>query len=311
MCLGKPQMVSYTGAVFTAAETHGRALRSGNRLVAHSQSIGWRSLYAAILEEAPLQTTEPPVGHPSLIYHLCRPTTVSRRIAGTRREKALIGPRRFCLTPGGASSEWEHSGNPEILQVYLRQSIYDSAVREMYDCDAPKAEIVPRFAVLDPLLEQLAITIASALRGGTVEDGLYVDTLAQMIAVHLARHHSPRSGVVRPLGAQVVSGSKMRRLIEFVEENLDRDLSLEAMAHEVGISALYLPRAFKAVIGQSPHRYVLARRIERARELLRDTDVPIVDVALASGFSSQSHLCYWFARVVGISPVVYRKQNSE
>lgn len=302
-------MVTYTGSVFTAAETHGRALRAENRLLAHSQTIGWRSLYAAILEEAPLQTTELPAGHPSLIYHLCRPTAVSRRIEGTRREKALIGPRRFCLTPGGVTSEWEHSGHPEILQVYLRQSIYESTVGEMYGGDVSKAEIVPRFAILDPLLEQLAITIATALRNGTVEDGLYVDTLAHMIAAHLARRHSLRSRSDTGISARMVSGSKMRRLIEFVEENLDRDLSLEAMAQEVGISPLYLPRAFKAAIGQSPHQYVLARRIERARELLRDTDLPIVDVALSSGFSSQSHLSNWFVRMVGVSPAAYRKET--
>ena len=302
-------MATYTGPIFTVAETHGRALRGDNRLIAHSQSIGWRSLYAAILEEAPFQATEPAVGHPSLIYHLCRPTAVARRIEGTRREKALIGPRRICLTPGGATTQWEHCGHPEILQVYLRQSIYESAVSEMYGCDGSQAEIVPRFAILDPLLEQLAITITSALRDGTVEDGLYVDTLAHMIAVHLARRHSPRSREVDRPSASVVSGSKMRRLIEFVEENLDRDLSLEAMAQEIGISPLYLPRAFKAAIGQSPHQYVLARRIEHARGLLRDTDLPIVDVALSSGFSSQSHLSNWFVRMVGVSPAAYRKEG--
>jgi AraC family transcriptional regulator len=302
-------MVSYSGPIFTVAETHGRAFRGENRLIAHSQSSGWRSLYAAVFEEAPFQVTEPPAGHPSLIYHLCRPTAVARKIEGNRREKALIDPRRICLTPGGATTAWEHCGHPEILQVYLRQSIYESAVSELYGCDGSKAEIVPRFAILDPLLEQLAITITDALRDGTVEDGLYVDTLAHMIAVHLARRHSPRSREVHEPFARGVSGSKMRRLIEFVEENLDRDLSLETMAQEVGISALYLPRAFKAAIGQSPHQYVLARRIERARELLRGTDLPIVDVALSSGFSSQSHLSNWFVRMVGVSPAAYRKEG--
>jgi AraC family transcriptional regulator len=302
-------MVTYAGSVFTVAETHGRALRGENRLIAHSQAIGWRSLYAAILEEAPFQATEPPVGHPSLIYHLCRPTAVARKVEGIRREKALIGPRRFCFTPGGASTQWEHAGHPEILQIYLRQSIYESAVSEMYSCEASKAQIVPRFAILDPLLEQLAITITTALRDGTVEDGLYVDTLAHMIAVHLARQHSTRSRAVQGPAAKIVSGPKMRRLIEFVEENLDRDLSLEAMAEEVGISPLYLPRAFKGAVGKSPHQYVLVRRIERARELLRDTDLPIVEVALSSGFSSQSHLSNWFVRMVGVSPAAYRRQG--
>jgi AraC family transcriptional regulator len=100
----------------------------------------------------------------------------------------------------------------------------------------------------------------------------------------------------------------MRRLIEFIEENLDGDLSLDGMAREVEISPLYLARAFKAAVGQSPHQYVLARRIERAKELLRNTELPIVDVALSAGFSSQSHLSHWFLRNVGVSPAAYRRQ---
>lgn len=294
-------------SVFTARETHGRALRSGNRLIAHSQDIGWRSLHAAILEEAPFNAVEQPIRHPSLIYHLSRPTQVTRKIEGAARESALIGPRRICLTPGEASTRWQHSGHPEILQVYLRQSVYEAAVSEIYGCDSSGAELVPRFAMLDPLLEQLAIAITNALRDGNAEDGLYIDTIAQMMAVHLARTHSTRSRPVRILPAKPLAGWKMRRVIEFIEENLEGDLSLQAMAAEVDISPLYLARAFKAAIGQSPHQYVLTRRIERAKELLRNTDLPVVDVALSAGFSSQSHLSHWFIRQVGVSPAAYRR----
>jgi AraC family transcriptional regulator len=295
-------------SVFTARETHGRVLRSGNRLIAHSQDAGWRSLHAAILEEAPFQATERPIRHPSLIYHLSRPTQVTRKLEGAGRETALIGPRRICLTPGDATAQWQHAGHPEILQVYLRQSVYEAAVSEIYGCDSSVAELVPRFAILDPLLEQLAIAITNALRDGNAEDGLYIDTIAQMMAVHLARTHSSRSRPVRILPARPLAGWKMRRVIEFIEDNLEGDLSLQAMAAEVDISPLYLARAFKAAVGQSPHQYVLARRIERAKELLRNTDLPVVDVALSSGFSSQSHLSHWFIRQIGVSPAVYRRQ---
>jgi AraC family transcriptional regulator len=300
-------MVPGPNQVFTVRETHGRAERAGNRLIAHSQEAGWRSLYGAILEEVPFSATEPAIRHPFLIYHLSRPTEVSRKIEGARKEKALLGPRRICLTPGETITEWQHAGHPEILQVYLRQSIFEQAVSEMYGCDRSAAELVPRFGMLDPLLEQLAITIASALRDGTAEDGLYIDTLAQMIAVHLARQHSTRSRANRISMPNIV-GWKIRRLIDFIEQNLDGDLTLEAMAAEVIVSPLYLPRAFKAAVGQSPHQYVLTRRIERAKELLRSTDMPVVDVALASGFSSQSHLSNWFVRLVGVSPAMYRRQ---
>ncbi len=61
---------------------------------------------------------------------------------------------------------------------------------------------------------------------------------------------------------------------------------------------------------QSPHRYVLTRRLERAKELLRNTEMPVVDVALSSGFSSQSHLSYWFQRNIDVSPAVYRQHRA-
>ena len=166
-----------TNTVFTVRETHGRVLRPDNRLIAHSADVGWRSLYAAIIEEAPFEAIESGVRHPFLIYHLSHPTAVMRKISGASRERALIGPRRICVTPAGTTAQWQHSGHPEILQVYLRDSIYAAAVNEMYGCEASSAQIVPRFAVLDPLLEQLAMAIVTALQDGSVRDGLYIDTL--------------------------------------------------------------------------------------------------------------------------------------
>src|SRR5215470_14331589 len=297
-------------SVFTVVETHGRAVRAGNRLIANSQDVGWRSLHAAIIEEGPFHATEPAIGHPMLIYHLTRPTEVSRKIEGGPGNRELIGPRRICLTPGEATTHWEHHGRPEILQVYLRASAYQAAVSEIHNCDMAHAELVPRFAIMDPMLEQLAIALTTALRDGTAADGLYIDTLAQMMAVHLARNHSTQSKPGRMPPLQAMSGWRMRRVLEYIEENLDGDLSLEAMAAEVDISPIYLARAFKAAVGQSPHRYVLGCRVERAKELLRNTELPVVDVALSSGFSSQSHLSYWFQRHVGVSPAAYRQHRS-
>jgi AraC family transcriptional regulator len=160
------------------------------------------------------------------------------------------------------------------------------------------------------MLEQLAIAITAALRDGTAGDELYIDTLAQMMGVHLARSHSTQSRPVRTPPMQKMSGWRMRRVTDYIEEHLDGNLSLEAMAAEVEISPVYLARAFKAAIGQSPHRYVLGRRIDRAKELLRNTDIPVVDVALSVGFSSQSHLSHWFQRYVGVSPAAYRQHRS-
>lgn len=303
-------MVVWSNSTFAASETHGRVFRAGNRVIASSQDLGWHSLHAAIFEEAPFQAKEKPVGHPHLIYLLNRPTEISRRIEEGPCNRQLVEVRSLCLTPARAIAHWQHSGHPEILQIYLRNSVYESAVSELFGCDADKEEIAPHFAIIDPLLEQLAIAIATALRDKMAADSLYVDTIAQMMAVHLARNHCSRARLGRAGLIPTLSGWKMRRVIEYIEDGLDGDLSIERMAAEAEISPVYFARAFKAAVGQSPHQYVLTRRVERAKELLRDTGMPVADVALSVGFSSQSHLSHWFVRQVGISPAAYRRPAS-
>ena len=293
--------------VFTAQETHGRALRPGNRLLSHSQDVGWQSLHAAIFEEIPFSATEAAIGHPSLIFHLSRPTTVSRSVEGERPEQALIGPRQFCLTPGESSTAWEHGGHPEILQIYLRRSVFRQAAAEMFGDDGRMADVVPQFAFTDPLLEQLALAIMAALRNGNSEDRLYIESIAQMIAVHLVRQYSTRKPLEGIHSSPDLSRPALRRLVDYIDAHLGDDLSLGAMAAQVGMNTFQLSRAFKDELGQPPHQYVLAQRVERAKELLSNTEMPIAEIALAVGFSSQSHLSSCFRRAVGVSPGAYRR----
>jgi AraC family transcriptional regulator len=127
--------------------------------------------------------------------------------------------------------------------------------------------------------------------------------------VHLARAHSSRARPRSAAEPEALSQRRIRKLLDYIEQHLGEDLSLDALAAEVGLSPLYLARAFRLAVGQSPHRYVVGRRVEAAKRLLRDGDAPIADVALAAGFSSQSHLSSWFRRAVGVSPAVYRSRT--
>jgi AraC family transcriptional regulator len=150
--------------------------------------------------------------------------------------------------------------------------------------------------------------VLAALRDGATEDRLYIESIAQLIAVHLARAHSSRARPRPAAAPEALSQRRIRRLLDYIEQHLGEDLSLDALAAEVGLSPLYLARAFRLAVGQSPHQYVVGRRVEAAKRLLLDSDAPIADVALAAGFSSQSHLSNWFRRTVGVSPAVYRSR---
>jgi AraC family transcriptional regulator len=233
---------------------------------------------------------------------------MQRRIDGAK-------PESRSLVQVGSASRWQRHGalatfrHPEILQLYVRQSVYERAVEEMYACDGSAVGVVPRFAFADPLLEQLAIAVIQALRDGSTEDRLYIETIAELIAVHLARSHSSHSRPRPAAAPSALSRHRIRKLLDYIEQHLGEDLSLEALAAEVELSPLYLARAFRLTVGQSPHRYVVGRRVERAKQLLCATETPIADVALVAGFSSQSHLSNWFRRMVGVSPGAYRRHG--
>jgi len=277
------------------------------QVIADSLDLDWRSLNAAITQFSPLSELTRGVDHPlslELTYLLSYPIKLTRQIEDGLQNVGIVGTRMLCLTPG-FTTYWHHLDYPEVLSVFLDGSVYRSAVEDIFDCDPSDAPLIPQFAIVDPLLEQLAIAIIGSLRARTCEP-LYIDTVARTMAAHFAQKYSSRSSPTRTRSRPVIGGRKLERVIDYIEANLGRDLRLETMAAQAEISSIYFAQSFKAALGQPPHRYVVSRRIERAKELLRNTDMPLEQVALEVGFCSQSHLHRLFMRHIGIPPSVYR-----
>jgi AraC family transcriptional regulator len=135
---------------------------------------------------------------------------------------------------------------------------------------------------------------------------IYADSLAFALlarAVALSGHHARTlSFDASPLHVRA-----QERLFEFIEENLHRNLGLEDLALQVGYGRGHFLKTFRAAAGTSPHQYLLDRRVERAKAMLKKTSTPLVEIATACGFSSQSHFSHEFRRRVGISPGRYRR----
>lgn len=121
----------------------------------------------------------------------------------------------------------------------------------------------------------------------------------------LARHHDGSDG------GSGLSPLQLRRVLLFVEQNLDDDLSLATLAAVAGLSPSHFARRFKAALGEAPHRYVLARRVNGAKRLLLETEIPLAEVAAETGFSSQAHLTGIFGRAVGMTPGAYRTRRNQ
>lgn len=307
-------MGSLSNDALSVAETHTIALRFGNRLIAHSANPGWRNLYASLATETNWAETLHPVEHPCFVYCLRRSAQVRRKIAGSAKvASAVLAPRQFAIIPAHVESRLEVSGNPDILLVYLRRSMIDCAIEEYMDIDPQKVEFLPRLGETDPMLEQLARSTISALRS-TPSSGVayYVDSLAHMIAVQLLTRHSNN------LSKRIVEGGgrrtnpdhpRLSRARDYIDAYIGDDLTIGTLARQTKVSPSYLMRLFREHLGLSPHRYILLRRIQRARNLLRATEMPIADIAVATGFSSQSHLTSTFQKYVGVSPGCYRRSR--
>jgi AraC-like DNA-binding protein len=130
----------------------------------------------------------------------------------------------------------------------------------------------------------------------------------------VAIHARPRISMLRnapiaespPPNRGGLSPARTHRICEYINFNLDQNISLEALAEMAGLSTHHFARAFKQTVGMPPHGYVLQRRIEHAQQMLRNTDLPMSEIALSAGFSDQSHLARHFRRITGMSPSVVR-----
>lgn len=98
----------------------------------------------------------------------------------------------------------------------------------------------------------------------------------------------------------------LQQALAFIDSHLDGDLTLPHLAETLDISPHHFAHVFRRAVGIAPHKYVIRRRVERAKELLETTDLPIVQVALSVGCANQSHFSAMFHRVTGLTPHCYR-----
>jgi AraC-like DNA-binding protein len=98
----------------------------------------------------------------------------------------------------------------------------------------------------------------------------------------------------------------LRRVRDYIDEHLDEKISIDSLAGIADLSMFHFARAFKQSAGLTPHDYLIRRRIKRAMELLASTDLPLSEIALAVGFTDQSHCARRFREYVGVCPRDYR-----
>lgn len=205
------------------------------------------------------------------------------------------------ILPAGATEEWEEWTASTTLALSLPQALLDEAAGQA-GLGAGRTGLEPRFQLRDPQIEHVAWALDAEQQAGNPHGAIYTELLGMALAVRLAgAYRAP----ARPGGG--LAGHALRKVVDYIEAHLDRELSLSVLAALAGMSSSHFGAQFRKSTGMAVHEYVIRRRIERARELLRDSSLPVSQVALAAGFSHQSHLARWMRRLLGVTPGELRR----
>jgi AraC family transcriptional regulator len=216
------------------------------------------------------------------------------------------------IIPAHTPQRWEmHDQNDHTFLVRLPERLL-SKVAEQCDLDISRIEIRDRFHIRDAELELVCWAMKRELELGYPSGRLYLDGLALAAASRLISQHS---SVTNPRGIsdnkEGLDRRRLQRVLAFIEDQLAEDLSLENIAAVAGISPSHLNSLFRISMGMPLHRYVIRRRVERAKSLLMQDGPSMAEVALAAGFAHQSHMAQHMRRVLGMPPRAVKRLLSE
>lgn len=235
------------------------------------------------------------------------------------------GPRASLLTPDGwcravpsgnvhivlpdIPTTWKVDGNLEFLSVHIATE----RVRSLFERDDAELELRRRFGfhfdVRDRFLSASVVELGRELHEPGESGSLYTDMLADSMALRIFRlGQSLEKGVCRPCE---LSTTQLATIEALLEARLTEGISLAELAASIGVSRFHFARAFTATTGISPHRFLTVRRIERAKALLSDTELPLAQIAIEAGFNDQQHFTTRFRNLVGMTPGRYRGDRGQ
>jgi AraC family transcriptional regulator len=235
-----------------------------------------------------------------------------RRSADGVTQQAMARPGTSWLVPAGTNEKLlELDGPAECLIVFLPDTLLERSALEDYDIDPDKIRLAYTGGFTDPALVQISATLHGMLyRPGNAIDDLLADGMRTTLAAHLINNYTvDRWKPSRRLPS--LDPKRLRRVLAFIEEHLDRNISLEELSQQACLSPFHFCRLFQDATGRSPHRYLTEQRIRRAQGMLARSGATLAQVAIDTGFSSQANFTRAFRKSTGTTPGQFRDRHRQ
>src|SRR6266446_32175 len=283
------------------------ALLYPEAVVASSDAFAWQHIRVIHLRHSLNEIVIPPSDSHCIVLNLCASLYLIAGL-GTGNFEGNVRAGEVAIVPDGTtwSCQFQSSHFGNTLLLFLQPLFVRSAVEEIDF--SRELSLTPQIGFQCRHIRHIAMSLLGELNEANVMGRLYADSLAIGLAMQLVRRYSSLKDV--QIGHGGMAPHRLRKAIGLIDNHLAGEeegrVALRAVAKDVGMSYFHFSRAFKQSMGMSPTNYIAERRIDRAKKLIQETDLPISEVALRSGFSSQSHFTTSFRRLAGVTPRSFR-----
>lgn len=230
--------------------------------------------------------------------------TTQKQTATGKSERTRASVGGICLTPAGQpiAASWDEEY--EYLAIDLNPAYVVQTALEINL--APRFELLEIYKTEDPLIQHIGLALLAEATAKEPTGRFYAESLSQTLVLHLLKNYSTANYQQANFNGGL-SGYKLRRATEFINEHLEQDLSLVEIAAAAGLSQFHFARAFRRTTGLTPQQYLIQRRIELAKQLLEKGNLPLVEVSLLAGFKNQSHFTTLFRKFTRFTPKAWRE----
>ncbi|MCC8404488.1 AraC family transcriptional regulator [Paraburkholderia sp. MMS20-SJTN17] len=281
------------------------APHSGSRTVVRtSRALGWQGFGAELVNVSAGLHRLPAFRHHRVGVHVGAPVT-AHCVCDAQRLTRIQAHGDADVIPAGLEGQWSDDAACTIFSIWFAEDFAQRTLEQLALKPAD-AQLRPRLQIRDARFQHLAWALRAELEAHDASDPLYAESLCTAMLVRL-------------IGAEPAPGNRRRtlaprtaaRVIEFIDAHLDQRLTLDDLAAQAQLSVPHFKALFRDTLGVPVHRYVVQRRVERARTLLLQGSFSTSQIALDTGFAHQSHMAYWMSRLLGVTPRELRGAPSD
>ncbi|MDJ0594317.1 MAG: AraC family transcriptional regulator [Pleurocapsa sp. MO_226.B13] len=211
----------------------------------------------------------------------------------------------FWLKPSHISGFWNYKSTNECLIFAIKPAFLQKVALENNYFNPDRIEILPVIKSRDSQLDILAMQFKQEIDNTEFGNRMYIESLANIFAIHLLRNYCAFPAKLKQQQRGLPT-YKLKLAINYINDNLDHPIKLNDIAQLLDISQYYFCHLFKESTGVAPYKYIIEQRVQKAKSLLKNSNLHLVDIAYECGFSSQSQMTQHFRKWVGVTPKVYR-----